>query len=235
MIPSIARFLCEEARLRTEEKNAARRLRIVVLSLAIHGGALAFVVWMGVVTRSRVVENADIGTLAGVEVAGGAHAVEIPLPARLTAADTNKPERYADAAVPPTLMMRQLRPQNDAGGGAPLKPHEGEGRGNAANGNGSNDEDARPAFPVFSPKPAVTERGLLPAAEEKIVVDVKVDEEGAVVSETLVKGLGNRLDEIVLETVKTWRFQPATVNGKPVETEAEIVFPFDLQYPVDGG
>ena len=87
---------------------------------------------------------------------------------------------------------------------------------------------------MFSPKPAVTERGLLPAAEEKIVVDVKVDEEGAMVSETLVKGLGNRLDQIVLETVKTWRFQPATVNGKPVETEAEIVFPFDLQYPVDG-
>jgi len=101
--------------LRTREKNAARRLRMVVTSLAVHGGVLAFVVWMGLVTRTRVVEHADIGTLAGVEVAGGAHGVEIPLPARLTAADTNKPERYADAAVPPTLMMRQLRPQNDAG------------------------------------------------------------------------------------------------------------------------
>ena len=70
--------------------------------------------------------------------------------------------------------------------------------------------------------------------KKKIVVDVKVDEAGAMVSETLVKGLGNRLDQIVLDTVKTWRFQPATVNGKPVATEAEIVFPFDLQYPVDG-
>jgi len=234
MVASIAHFPCEEVCLQTGEKDVGRGLRTVVLSLALHGGVLAFVVWMGLVTRTRVLENADIGTLAAVEVAGGAHAVEIPLPARLTAADTNKPERYADAAVPPTLTMRQLRPQNDAGGGAPPTPHEGEGRGNAANGNGSNDEDARPAFPVFSPKPVVTERGLLPPAEEKIVVDVKVDEEGAVVSETLVKGLGNRLDGIVLETVKTWRFQPATVNGKPVETEAEIVFPFDLQYPVDG-
>lgn len=234
MIASITRFRCQEACLRSEAKNAARRLRMVVLSLGVHGGVLAFVFWMGVGARTRVAEHVDIGTLAGVEVAGGAHAVEAPLPARLTAADTNKPERYADAAVPPTLMMRQLRPQNDAGGGAPPTPHEGEGRGNAANGNGTDNQDARPAFPVFSPKPAVTERGLLPVAEEKIVVDVKVDEEGAVVSETLVKGLGNRLDEIVLETVKTWRFQPATVNGKPVETEAEIVFPFDLQYPVDG-
>jgi TonB family protein len=234
MVASITCFQCEEACLQTGEKNAARRLRMVLLSLAVHGGVLVFLVWMGLATRSRVVEHADVGILAAVEVAGGAHAVEIPLPARLTAADTNKPERYADAAVPPTLMMRQLRPQNDAGGGAPPTPHVGEGRGSAANGNGSDNQDARPAFPVFSPKPAVTERGLLPAAEEKIVVDVKVDEEGAVVSETLVKGLGNRLDEIVLETVKTWRFQPATVNGMPVESDAEIVFPFDLKYPVDG-
>jgi TonB family protein len=221
--------------MRFRKNGAAGGVSRVALSLALHGAGLALVLWMGVLTRATVVERADGVTVAGVEVAGGAHAVKIPLPARLTAADTNKPERYADAAVPPALTMRQLRPQNDAGGGAPPTPHTGEGRGNAANGNGSDNDDARPAFPVFAPKPAVTDGALLPAAEKKIVVDVKVDEEGAVVSETLVKGLGNRLDQIVLDTVKTWRFQPATVNGKPVETEAEIVFPFDLQYPLDQG
>jgi outer membrane biosynthesis protein TonB len=35
-----------------------------------------------------------------------------------------------------------------------------------------------------------------------------------------------------LETVRTWRFQPATLNGKPVATEAELIFPFDLDYPI---
>ncbi len=207
---------------------------MVVLSLAVHGCLLALLTWIGVVTRSRVVERPENVNVAGLEDAGGAHAVEIQLPARLTATDTNKPERYADAAVPPTLVMKQLRPQNDSGGGRPPTPHAGEGRGQAANGNGSDNEDARPAFPVFAPKPAVTDGALLPAAEKKIVVDVKVDQAGTVVSETLVKGLGNRLDQIVLDTVRTWRFQPATVNGKPVETEAEIVFPFDSKYPVDG-
>jgi len=220
--------------MRIRKNAAARGVSRVVLSLVLHGAGLAVVLWMGVLTGARVVERANGMTVAGVEVAGGAHAVEMRLPSRLTAADTNNPERYQDAAVPPALTMRQLRPRNDTGGGTPPTPHEGEGRGNAANGNGSDNEDARPAFPVFAPKPAVTDGALLPAVEKKIVVDVKVDEEGAVVSETLVKGLGNRLDQIVLDTVKTWRFQPATVNGKPVATEAEIVFPFDLQYPVDG-
>jgi len=213
--------------------GTARELRMVVFSLAVHGCVLA-AIWAGMIAQSRVIARPESLTIAGIEDAGGSHAVEIPLPTRLTATDTNKPERYADAAVAPTLVMRQLRPRNDAGGGRPAAPHAGEGRGIAANGNGSDNEDARPAFPVFAPKPTVTDGALLPAAEKKIVVDVKVDEEGAVVSETLVKGLGNRLDQIVLDTVKTWRFQPTTVNGKPVETEAEIVFPFDLQYPVDG-
>jgi len=61
---------------------------------------------------------------------------------------------------------------------------------------------------------------------------VKLDEQGNVLSEVLVRGLGNALDQIVLETVKTWRFQPATVNGKPVVTEDEVIIPMDRNYPV---
>ena len=43
-----------------------------------------------------------------------------------------------------------------------------------------------------------------------------------------------RLDQIVLDIVKTWRFQPATVNGKPVPTEAEVIVPFGPRYPITG-
>jgi hypothetical protein len=32
--------------------------------------------------------------------------------------------------------------------------------------------------------------------------------------------------------VKTWRFQPATVDGKPVPTQAELIFPFNPSYPI---
>lgn len=221
--------------MRIGNNDAARGVRTVVLSLALHGGMLALALSIGALSGAKVVERADRVTYAGVEAAGGSHAVEIPLPTRLTAADTSKPDRYADAAAPSTVPMRQLRPEKESGGGAPPVPHAGEGRGNAENGNGNDNEDAQPAFPIFSPRPPVTDRALLPAAEAKIVVDVKVDEEGAVVSEDLVKGMGNQLDQIVLATVRTWRFQPATVNGKPVAAEAEIVFPFNLNYPVDGG
>jgi len=104
-----------------------------------------------------------------------------------------------------------------------------------AAGNGADQQNADPAFPVFSPRPPVTDRSLLPASNQEVVVDVKVSAAGDVMEATLVKGIGNALDQIVLDTVKTWRFHPATVNGSPVATEAELIFPFNLSYPIAAG
>lgn len=98
-------------------------------------------------------------------------------------------------------------------------------------GNGPDSQSQDPAFPVFSPHPPVTDRSLLPSSEQQVVVDVKVSASGEVLEAVLVKGIGNALDTIVLDTVKTWRFHPATVNGNPVATEAELIFPFDERYP----
>jgi TonB family protein len=110
--------------------------------------------------------------------------------------------------------------------GAPVStPHD------AVAGNGADAESANPAFPVFSPRPPVSDRSLLPASSQQVVVDVKVSANGDVLEATLVKGIGNGLDQIVLDTVKTWRFHPATLNGTPVATEAELIFPFNQGYP----
>jgi protein TonB len=99
-------------------------------------------------------------------------------------------------------------------------------------GSGADQQNADPAFPVFSPHPPVSDRSLLPHSNQEVVVDVKVSAAGDVLEATLVKGIGNGLDQIVLDTVKSWRFHPATINGNPVATEAELVFPFNLNYPM---
>ncbi|HTW80495.1 MAG TPA: TonB family protein [Terracidiphilus sp.] len=99
-------------------------------------------------------------------------------------------------------------------------------------GNGVDTQSADPAFPVFSPRPPVTDRALLPALNQQVIVDVKVSASGDVLEATLVKGIGNALDQIVLSTVKTWRFHPAMLNGSAVPTEDELIFPFDQNYPI---
>jgi protein TonB len=210
-----------------------RPVSAVVLSIAAHGGMFALVVLVGTAVRTSMVERTSWPVLARLEVAGGPHAAKAQLPVMDVGAHTLHSDATAEASKKTILPVEKPAPKM-AGGGAPAKPTQGDGTGKAFTGNGDDAEDARPAFPVYSPRPAVTDRSLLPGSEQKIVVDVNVDAMGQVVSENLVRGMGNKLDQMVLEIVKTWRFHPATVNGKPVASEAEVIFPFNPSYPISG-
>ncbi len=210
---------------------AKRRISAVLLSIALHGSVLALALLVGKAARTRLIAPVPFRALALLENAGGSHAVTMVLPPMDRSARTREPEPDPEVTRKTILPVEQDRPKI-SGGGAPVLPHRGDGSSRALRGNGSDPEDARPAFPVFSPHPPVTDRSLLPATEQKIVVDVKLDAFGQVVSETLVKGIGNKLDQIVLDIARTWRFQPATVNGKPVPSEAELIFPFNSSYPL---
>jgi outer membrane biosynthesis protein TonB len=211
-----------------------RRVSAVLFSVAMHGGVLALVVLAGEAARHRfIAQPTAFQAMAMVKIAGGSHAVKFPLPPMDEAARIHNPDKSPDVTRKTILPVEQPHPKV-SGGGAPVSTHKGNGSGQALQGNGGDDVDARPAFPVFSPHPPVNDRSLLPPTEQKIVVDVKLDELGQVVSETLVKGMGNRLDKIVLDIALTWRFQPATLNGKPVASEAELIFPFNSSYPITG-
>ena len=210
---------------------AKRRRSSVLLSVALHLSILALALQLGRMARTRVIEPAFRPSLALLEDAGGSHAIKIQLPPSTFAAHTRNPTQDPEASRKSIVPIEQ--PQRAmSGGGAPKTPHAGDGSNQALSGNGSDAEDARPAFPTYSPRPPVTDRSLLPHSEVKIVVDVDLDALGQVVRETLVKGMGTKLDQIVLDTVKTWRFQPATVNGKPVPSEDELIFPFNPSYPI---
>jgi TonB family protein len=216
-------------------KVRASRIRATAVSVLLHGGLLTSVVFVGTRYAVRLAQTVQPIDVAHFQVAGGSHKVTLLLPEMETAAHTRNPEKNAEATHKTILPVDPQTPQRRSGGGAPAKPTQGKGAGQAALGNGNDAQDADPAFPVFSPRPPVHDRALLPSAERKIIVDVSVDELGSVVSETLVNGLGNSLDQVVLDTVKTWRFHPATVNGKAVPTEAELVFPFNANYPITAG
>lgn len=214
--------------------EAQRRRAGALISIALHTSLLAVSVGIGIRARqyTPVLQLSHFVAVARVAVAGGSHAISLPLPEDAAAAHTRHPVQNANPAKKSFLPMKPIPVPVRSGGGAPASPHTGDGSGQAARGNGADSYDAQPAFPVYSPSPKVADRALLPPVEQKVVVDVRVDELGGVVSETLVKGMGTVLDQIVLETVKQWRFHPATVNGKPVPTEAELIFPFDQRYPL---
>jgi protein TonB len=231
MRQSTHEFSQGEVKMRSPAERSKRLLRAITFSLALHASFFSFAFLFGSRPAIRVIEPVKTQVVAQLAISGGSHAIRITLPVSQFAAHTHEPTPNTDAAKKTDIPM-QVPALKKSGGGSTKNPHHGDGSSTALTGNGSDALDIHPAFPVFSPHPPVSDRSLLPSSEEKIIVDVSVDAFGQVVSENLVKGLGNRLDKIVLETVKTWRFQPATLNGKPVATEAELIFPFNLDYPI---
>lgn len=213
------------------EKNLRRReAGAVALSVAAHVTMLVLLLvsakWVGV----RVVQPAqERRWISAIEIAGAARHAKIFLPERPQAETTPEPPQGRSITEPaPQIQAGNRNGRKDA----PVR--DTHGRGMAARGIGSDDEDVMPAFPVFSPRPPVTDRSLLPATQQKVIVDVKLSADGVVLDETLVRGLGNKLDAMVMEIVKTWKFHPAMIDGKPVASEAECIFPFDQNYPMSG-
>jgi TonB family protein len=204
---------------RTSFRN--RGLKFLALSVAVHVllSMLPFL-FLSSSLRPRVstVDSTKVKYYpAMLYLAGGTHARPNHQPAGRKRHVAEKQKKTSDLA----LKAQPAPPQ-----GQPVAtPHE------PIAGPGTDTENAETAFPVFSPHPSVKDRSLLPRSQEQVVVDVKVSAGGEVLEATLVKGIGNGLDQIVLDTVKTWRFHPATVNGNPVPTEAELIFPFDGRYP----
>jgi len=220
--------------MRSQAERSERLSRAIIVSVGVHCAFFASVFFFG--ARGllvRVIPPVKTQSVAQLTFSGGSHAIRIALPIDQFAAHTREPAPKAPSAKRTNIPM--LVPAlKKSGGGSTRAPHHGDGSSTALTGNGTDAQDIHPAFPIFSPHPPVTDRALLPSSEQKIVVDVSVDAFGQVVSENLVKGMGTVLDKIVLETVKTWRFQPATLNGKPVATEAELIFPFNQDYPIAG-
>jgi TonB family protein len=91
-------------------------------------------------------------------------------------------------------------------------------------------EDITPAYPVFFPSPHIADRSLLPSENRNVVVDVDVSAQGEVIDEKLVQGLGNSADQIVLDTVRSWKFHPASSNGNAVASVAELIFPLSPKW-----
>jgi TonB family protein len=76
--------------------------------------------------------------------------------------------------------------------------------------------------------PAYTEMARKARLQGVILLEVIVDEQGAVVHQRILKGLPMGLDKQALDGVKTWKFQPATLHGRPVKVYYTLTLDFRL-------
>jgi TonB family protein len=86
---------------------------------------------------------------------------------------------------------------------------------------------SRPACADVQPPQALTTPDpLLTSAPDgrKVKVSFIIGTDGRVHSPLILESAGLAGDRRVLQTVKTWRYRPATCNGVPTETEGKIEF-----------
>jgi TonB family protein len=65
----------------------------------------------------------------------------------------------------------------------------------------------------------------IPSREHtRVTISFIVGTDGRVHSPLILESAGARGDHRVLQTVRSWRFRPATCNGVPTETEGKVEF-----------
>jgi TonB family protein len=87
----------------------------------------------------------------------------------------------------------------------------------------------RPPQVLFEPLPAYTEEARKAHAEGIVLVQAVIRKDGSVDSFKVLRGLGYGLDESAITTIASkWRFKPGTLNGSPVDVQANIEVSFRL-------
>jgi TonB family protein len=214
-----------------QDPQARRLTSATITAVACHVAILALLLVEATRQTLKKPQPSTLSFVASLQVAGGSRALHLPLP-QISAANHSGQHPPVQEPATPSASTPHERHLAKASGTNATAAHSSDLGSNSVAGNGSDAQNATIAFPIFYPNPAVHDRSLLPASEKQVIVDVKLTAGGDVIDENLVKGIGNALDQMALDSVKTWRFQPATVNGKPVAAEAEVIFSFSQRYPV---
>ncbi|MDY7093458.1 MAG: energy transducer TonB [Acidobacteriota bacterium] len=82
---------------------------------------------------------------------------------------------------------------------------------------------------ISSPPPQYTEIARKARIQGVVIVQAIINKDGRVENVKVLKGLPMGLDQAAVDAIKKWRFEPATLNGKPVTVYYNLTVNFTLQ------
>ncbi len=83
--------------------------------------------------------------------------------------------------------------------------------------------------PIYKPEPGYTEEARRAGIEGKTTFAIVVDKRGRVKKvKQIGPKLGMGLDKEAIKTIRTWRFSPATRDGKPISVPVRVEVAFHL-------
>jgi len=81
---------------------------------------------------------------------------------------------------------------------------------------------------ISSPPPTYSEEARKAKIEGDCFVSIAVDDKGNLTDLHVIKSLGMGLDLRAIDAVRTWKFEPAYKNGKPVAAKLTVQVSFHL-------
>lgn len=85
-----------------------------------------------------------------------------------------------------------------------------------------------PPVKLHAPRPLYTEEARKARTQGVVLFEAVVDEEGNVIHVEVLQGLPFGLTDTATKAVKTWKYKPATKDGKPVSVYINLVVRFWL-------
>jgi len=82
---------------------------------------------------------------------------------------------------------------------------------------------------IFSPDPHYPEEARHARVQGVVILQTIIDKAGGVTDIKVLKGLPSGLTEAAVEAVSKWRFEPATLEGKPVAVYYLVTVSFSVQ------
>ncbi|MGA8763205.1 MAG: energy transducer TonB [Candidatus Sulfotelmatobacter sp.] len=86
-------------------------------------------------------------------------------------------------------------------------------------------DEIRPALPIATSDPVVYPWEL-PDSGGNEVIEITIDETGAIVRKVVLQSLGPAIDNKCLAALENWHFHPATHNGSAIASKQDAIFPF---------
>lgn len=87
---------------------------------------------------------------------------------------------------------------------------------------------ARPVK-ISGPEPQYTEIARRARIQGVVIVEAIIDKRGRVTNVRVLKPLPMGLDQAAVDAISRWRFEPATLHGKPVDVYYSLTVNFRLQ------
>lgn len=130
------------------------------------------------------------------------------------------------SALFPMLLLALVQ----AAGQDSPEPRSGGVQSGICRGDGKDSPDCiTPPLATYSPDPEYPKKERKAGHEGDVILRLVIGTDGATHDITVARPLSPEFDAAAIEAVKTWKFSPATKNGKPISLHTDVQVSFHLR------